>query len=111
MPDSIDMNTFNALKEATGDDFIIELIDTFLADAPDLIAQMKTALANNDIETFRRAAHSMKSNAATFGAAELSNLAKELEGIARENSLNIDDKLDLLEEAYHRAETDLRSLK
>jgi len=111
MPSQIEMNIFNTLKESTGADFIGELIDAFLDDAPNLIAQMRSALANKDTESFRRAAHSMKSNAATFGAMELSARAKELEGLGRENNLEIGNRLEVLEEAFHQVESQLRALK
>jgi HPt (histidine-containing phosphotransfer) domain-containing protein len=108
---SLDLNTFNELKESTGADYIGELIDAFLDDAPGLFTQMKSALANKDAESFRRAAHSMKSNAATFGAMELSLLAKELETAGRENNLEIGNKLEVMEKAYHQVENQLRALK
>ena len=112
MPTSqIDMNTFNSLKESTGADYIGELIDTFLDDAPNLLAQMNSALANNDAESFRRAAHSMKSNAATFGAMELSLLAKELENLGRENNLEIGDRLEAIEDSFRQVESQLREMK
>jgi HPt (histidine-containing phosphotransfer) domain-containing protein len=107
----IDMNTFNDLKESTGADYIGELIDAFLDDAPNLFTQMKSALANQDAESFRRAAHSMKSNAATFGAMELSMLAKELEASGRDNNLEIGNKLEVMEEAFRQVESQLRALK
>lgn len=107
----IDLNTFNALKESAGEDFIAELVDTFLGEAPSLITQMRSALACQDTDIFRRAAHSMKSNAATFGAMELSELAKELEGFGREKNLMIGDRLDVLETVYHRVAEQLEALK
>lgn len=107
----LDLNTFNELKESTGADYIGELIDAFLDDAPDLFTQMKSALVKKDAESFRRASHSMKSNAATFGAMSLSNLAKELESMARENDLEIGNRLEVMEDAFHQVESQLRALK
>jgi len=107
----LDLNTFNILKETTGADFIGELIDAFLEDAPDLIAQMKSALISQDTDSFRRAAHSMKSNAATFGAMELSALAKELEGFGRDKNLEIGNRLDMLEAAFNLVAHQLEALK
>ena len=107
----IDMNTFNELKDSTGADYIGELIDAFLYDAPNLFAQMKSALTSKDAESFRRAAHSMKSNAATFGAMELSAMARELEGLARENNLDIGNRLDVMEYSFRQVESQLRELK
>jgi HPt (histidine-containing phosphotransfer) domain-containing protein len=107
----IDLQTFNALKESTGSDFIGELIDTFLEDAPTLLAQLRSALANQDAETFRRAAHSMKSNAATFGALELSALAKELEVFGRDKNLAIGNRLEALETEYQQVADQLEKMK
>ena len=108
----INKSTFDELKLVSGDDFIGELIDTFLEDAPGMIEEMKSALEGNDADTFRRAAHSMKSNAATFGADDLAALAKELEMLGKENKLNeTGDRLRSLEEAYEVAKTELEGLK
>jgi len=107
----IDMNTFNSLKESTGEDYIGELIDAFLDDAPQLLAQMKSALVDNNAESFRRAAHSMKSNAATFGAMGLSEFAKELESLGRENNLEIGNRLEIMEESLRQVESQLQALK
>jgi HPt (histidine-containing phosphotransfer) domain-containing protein len=108
----IDRATFDELKEISGEDFINELIDTFLEDAPKLIEEMKAALDMNNADTFRRAAHSMKSNAATFGAGQLSALAKELEMLGRENKLlETAGKLRALEDAFVPVHDELRNLK
>ena len=108
----IDRATFDELKEISGEDFINELIDTFLEDAPKLIEEMRVALDTNNADSFRRAAHSMKSNAATFGAGQLSVLAKELEGLGKENKLHeTGDKLKALEEAFVPVRDELRNLK
>ena len=108
----IDKTTFDELKQMSGDDFINELIDTFLEDAPKMIAEIKSSHAANNAETFRRAAHSMKSNAATFGASQLAALAKELEMLGKENKLHeTGDRLTVLEEAYASVRNELTGLK
>lgn len=108
----IDQATFEELKDMSGEDFINELIDTFLEDAPKLIEEIKTALNSNNADTFRRAAHSMKSNAATFGASQLAALAKELEMLGKENRLNeTGDRIRVLEDAFGFVRDELRDLK
>jgi len=108
MASVIDMNAFENLKQMAGADFIGELINTFLDDAPQLMKQLHSSLNSNDAESFRRAAHSLKSNAASFGANHLSALAKELEMLGRENKLNeVGDRLKALEEAYQVAALEL----
>jgi HPt (histidine-containing phosphotransfer) domain-containing protein len=108
----IDKATFDELKQMSGAGFINELIDTFLDDAPGMVREMKSALETNDADSFRRAAHSMKSNAATFGAGQLAELAKRLETLGRENRLiEAGDGLTALDEAVQSACAELRELK
>lgn len=107
----IDQATFEELKQMSGADFINELIDAFLEDAPKMLGQMQAALATRDVESFRRNAHSLKSNANTFGAVELAALAKELESMARENNLDIENRLDLLNDAYGKAAQELKGMR
>ena len=76
---TIDLATFEALKETTGADFARELVDTFLDEAPAMLYDLREALASDDADKFRRAAHSLKSNSLTFGALALGAMARELE--------------------------------
>ncbi len=109
---SIDRLTFNELKQISGAEFINELIDTFLDDAPRLFEELKSAQESGNADSFRRAAHSLKSNAATFGAGQLAELAKELETLGRENRLGeTGDRLNVLNEALTSACDELRGLK
>ena len=107
----LDMNTFIVLKEAIGADFIIKLINTFLEDTPAQMATMKNALAAKDADAFRRAAHSIKSNAATFGAMDLANLARELEMLGRENNLEIGSRLEVMQDAFEQVKDQLNGLR
>ena len=81
---TIDHATFEELKATAGAEFVSELVDTFLAEAPAMLADLRSALAAGDADRFRRAAHSLKSNSNTFGALALGAMAKNLEltGIA-----------------------------
>ncbi len=108
----LDMTTFQELKDMSGADFIDELVNTFLEDAPNLVNEMRSALKVNDAEAFRRAAHSLKSNSATFGATRLSGLAKELEMLGKENRLSeAEPKLGPVVEVLHSVEAELRGLR
>lgn len=108
---AIDLNTFNELKQMSGEDFINELIDAFLEDAPGMIASMYAALTTRDVESFRRNAHSLKSNANTFGATALAALAKELETMAKENNLKIGNRLEIVQEAFATVAEELKGLR
>jgi HPt (histidine-containing phosphotransfer) domain-containing protein len=76
---TIDRATFDALKETTGAEFALELVDTFLEEAPSMLDDLRQALTEQDGDKFRRAAHSLKSNCNTFGALTMGAMARELE--------------------------------
>src|SRR5438045_2821939 len=76
---AIDRATFDELKDTAGDDFIAELVDTFLEEAPRLLDDLRGAYEKRDAEVFRRTAHSLKSNGNTFGARAFAAMAKDLE--------------------------------
>ena len=107
----IDKATFEELKQMSGADFINELIDAFLDDAPNMISEMETAVKKQDNVTFRRNAHSLKSNANTFGATELGALARELEMMGRENNLAIGNRLEVLKESLGNVATELQGMR
>jgi HPt (histidine-containing phosphotransfer) domain-containing protein len=77
--DLIDASVFEDLADAMGDDFAQELLLTFLGDAENMFGALNTALAETDSDSYRRAAHSIKSNAQTFGALALADQARTME--------------------------------
>jgi HPt (histidine-containing phosphotransfer) domain-containing protein len=107
--ETIDRNAFASLQETAGAEFVHELVDTFLDEAPRMLDELRDALAKEDAERFRRTAHSLKSNANTFGASALGRLARELElggvAFARDSA-----KLDDLAEEYRRVAQALKDL-
>jgi len=80
----LDPAALEGLREIGGDEFVADLIETFLADAPQLLA----ALRGPDADEVRRAAHTLKSNGATFGATRLSELCRELELLAKTGDIS-----------------------
>ena len=75
----IDPEVYAELSDTMGADFAAELVATFLEDAPTLLAALKEAAARGDADGYRRAAHSLKSNADTFGAPALAARARAME--------------------------------
>ena len=111
MPTQIDRETFESLKQMTDGPFVGQLVDIFIEDTPRQIGEMKAALAAGDQESFRRAAHSVKSNAATFGALQLSELARDLERLGKEGQLpEAQARLAAFEAAFGSAADELRGL-
>jgi HPt (histidine-containing phosphotransfer) domain-containing protein len=109
---AIDLATFEDLKATAGAEFVVELVDTFLDEAPAMLDELRQALRVGDAETFRRTAHSLKSNGNTFGATALAALARELEleGLDPVRAAN-GAPLDALEREFTRVAQALAELK
>ncbi|HVL50633.1 MAG TPA: response regulator, partial [Actinomycetota bacterium] len=69
-------------------DLIAEVAGTFIESAPELLEAIKDGLLRADAPGVRVAAHTLKSNAATFGAGELAASSRDLEHLAREGDLD-----------------------
>lgn len=107
----IDPVVFETLKESAGQDFIGELIQTYLADAPQQIVKLREALAQNNADTFRRTAHSIKSSSANFGARRVVELALALELAGKAGALDgAAAQIARLEEAFQQAAQALQKL-
>ncbi len=109
---TIDRATFDALTETTGAEFVTELVDTFLQEAPAMLTELRRTLAAQDADTFRRTAHSLKSNSNTFGALTLGAMARDLEltGVAKVIERG-GQPLDALEDEYVRVAAALTELR
>ena len=108
----IDQDIYAELQETAGAEFVAELVDTFLQEAPGMLAELRNARAENHAERFRRAAHSLKSNGNTFGALRLGALARELELKGLDTDPAGDTAaLAALEAEYARAAAALKNLR
>jgi CheY-like chemotaxis protein len=100
------------LRELGGDDFLGELIDTFLAEAPSLLATLRRALEQDEADEAQRAAHTLKSNGVTFGAEDFSELCRELEARAKDSRLEGAEQLvDRIDEECARLQEALAALR
>jgi len=86
----LDQDALDQLNDVTGgdDEFLAELVETFLDDAPNLISDMKTGLDAEDAREVRRLSHGLKGNATDFGATRLSSLCFTLEHQAADGILD-----------------------
>jgi HPt (histidine-containing phosphotransfer) domain-containing protein len=91
---------------------LAEVIDTFLSDAPTLVATLRTTHEQGETEELRRTAHTLKSNGQTFGAGRFSELCRELEERAKSDELNgAAELLDRIEQEYAALEATLAALR
>lgn len=106
---TIDRATFSELQEAAGADFVKELVQTFLEEAPLMLRSLRDALAAGDADVFRRSAHSLKSNSQTFGALPLGEMARALE-LGGFDAARHAEVLDALDGEYARVAAALTEL-
>lgn len=108
----IDRITYQELKNQMGADFMVELIDTYISETGDLIAQLQHALAAGDASAFGRLAHSIKSSSASLGALAFSKLARELEMMGKASDLSgAGARLERLESGFIDLKNILEELK
>jgi CheY-like chemotaxis protein len=87
------------------------LIETFLGRVPEQVSAIASALGAGDAEVVQREAHTMKSNAAAFGAGRLEGLCRELESQAKSGSLDGGrDLLDRIEAELGRVTVELEEI-
>ncbi|MBI3968738.1 MAG: response regulator, partial [Chloroflexi bacterium] len=89
-PATLDLATLERLRVALSRGpagALDALVETFLTNAPELIPAMRRAIADENAVELRRAAHTLKSNAVTFGALALGDLCRDLEVLGRGSSV------------------------
>ncbi|MBD2312906.1 PAS domain S-box protein [Desertifilum sp. FACHB-1129] len=95
LPDPV---SIAALKDLIGDvppEAIRDLIDCYLQESPYWIENMQTAIAQSDIPALYRAAHTLKSSSASFGATHLVQRCQEIEQLTRFSPELVDNSQQL----------------
>jgi CheY-like chemotaxis protein len=109
VPDEVlNVEALKQLQDTLGrqaDRMLPDLIERFYRDADRLLNEARQALEQGRVDDLRQAAHTLKSTSATFGAAALSTVARELEYQAR------DGVLEGAAGLIARAETEFRKAK
>lgn len=82
MPSVIELDALRDLRNSIGEedfDFFDSLVSDFLVDAGQIVSEMRSSLREGRILDLKRAAHTLKSSSAMFGALELSKSCFQLE--------------------------------
>jgi HPt (histidine-containing phosphotransfer) domain-containing protein len=109
---SLEASAIESLRGLGGEEFLAEVIDAFLSDAPTLVLALRTTHEQGDTEGLRRAAHTLKSNGQTFGAGGFAELCRELELRARRDELDgTADLVDRIDRQYRALEKALAALR
>ena len=88
-PPLFDPSAFGALRDLVGGDreTLIDIIDAFLEEAPRRLVELRQGFERDDAELAGRAAHTLKSNALTFGALGLAADSRDIEAAVRRGGL------------------------
>jgi two-component system sensor histidine kinase/response regulator len=104
-------NHSEAIERLGGDeDLFQELCQIFLEESPKLLRELKDALATGNVDDAMRAAHSIKGETGYLSAPKAMSAARQLEEMARSNTLaGADDVLAILEQELHALHENIRS--
>jgi len=100
------------LEQETDFDFVVELIDIFLAETPKQLETIEAALSTRDLQALMIAAHTLKGSGKNLGASQLGTLCFILEDIGR-NGKEIPDGTSTKEirEEFARVKSTLLAYK
>lgn len=100
------------LRGLGGQQFVCEMIDLFLENAPKQLGAARIGMQAGDLVMVHRAAHSLKSSAGNFGAEALRELAGRIERLTGENKADtLPALLDELEAAFAQTRSYLEEKK
>ena len=111
---TLDPEAVRVLVELVGGDSVVlvEIVDAFLEEAPQRIAELRRGAATDDQALAGRAAHTLKANARTFGADRLASLCEEIEVSARAGDLGpARGRIGEVDEAWVQVCEELTSLR
>jgi signal transduction histidine kinase/CheY-like chemotaxis protein/HPt (histidine-containing phosphotransfer) domain-containing protein len=112
--DCIDPSAVERMRQMLGkraEQMLPDLILSFFNDAIQLQLNMQQALEEHDPKALHRAAHTLKSTSASFGATQLHDLCYQVEIKARDNQLeDIHPLLPRIAEEFIRARSTLEAL-
>jgi HPt (histidine-containing phosphotransfer) domain-containing protein len=90
-----------------GEAVVASLLDMFFGEVRRLLETVRRGRAEGDADEVRRAAHTLKSHGATFGAPFLAHVAREVEILAAQSDLtgagNLMDELEAESERARQA--------
>jgi signal transduction histidine kinase/DNA-binding response OmpR family regulator len=107
---AIDQSVIDMLRSFAaegGPDPVVEITETFLADATDRLAKLNAALSSGDEVAARKAAHSLKGMSGAIGANHLSALSSEVEH-AEPGAIDR-ARVQRLEQEFHRVSAALQA--
>jgi len=96
--------SFDEAQEEGEPDFVVELIDLYLEEAPRFFNSIRDGLANDDWLSAKRAAHSLRGSSSNLGILQLALIADALEHLTSTQDASAADLLQGLEDEFTRVE-------
>ena len=90
MPETLDQVAMTNMLAMVGNDpeFVDELVDEYLAEAPQLAAAIRTALDAGDADGLVLPAHTLKGTSLSLGGARVAEIARAIEERGRAGDLD-----------------------
>jgi HPt (histidine-containing phosphotransfer) domain-containing protein len=92
--DTLDRNTFDALKEAMGEKFPT-IVQKYIETSKGYIDSISSSITSNDLQSLGAAAHPMKSSSAMLGLTAVSKTSEKIENISNraeeDSSVDVND--------------------
>lgn len=106
------INEIISMQRPDRPNILNKVIDTFIDDFPNITARLREALNASDTEAIRMVAHKFKSSCATLGAASFAEVFKQMEALARSESVEgIPELLAQVESSFPDLKNALTNLK
>ncbi len=80
---NVDPKAAREFAKTVGNAGILQLIDSFISSLPEMMAEIRAAIGEDNPGDLARAAHSLKSTAQFLGARTITQLAQEIEDMAK----------------------------
>jgi HPt (histidine-containing phosphotransfer) domain-containing protein len=104
---SVDLEVLKSFEEAQEEgepDFVIELIDLYLVEAPRIFRTIREGIATNCWPAAKRAAHSLRGSSGNLGILQIAAIAKDLEHCDETTDTPAEQLLQDLEAEFVRVE-------
>ena len=89
-------------------EFVVEMIDCYLEDAPNRVRAMRHSFAQQDLKSLKRAAHTLTSMSEMLGAIRLAQLCAKLEATSLQEGADIATQIEQIKVEYDRAQAALQ---
>lgn len=104
---SVDLEVLTGYDEAQEEgepDFVVELIDLYLSEAPRFFNAINEGLTNHDWLSAKRAAHTLRGSSSNLGVFQMAQIADELEHLTSNQETTGVELLQCLRHEFARVE-------